>query len=56
MEYVRVRNPSGTLPRNLAEVEAALHRREEDGWRLQSTVADTDDGDLVGILLLFVRG
>jgi hypothetical protein len=55
MEYVRVRTPSGTLSRNLPEVEQALRRREEDGWRLQSTVPESHEGDLVGILLFFVR-
>jgi hypothetical protein len=55
MDYVRVRTAGGTLSRNLPEVEAALARREADGWRLQSTVPETHEGDLVGILLLFVR-
>jgi hypothetical protein len=55
MDYVRVRTPSGTLQRNLPEVEAALRTREQDGWRLVSTVPDSHEGDLVGILLIFVR-
>ena len=55
MDYVRVRTPTGTLQRNLPEVEAVLRVREQDGWRLQSTVPDSHEGDLVGILLLFVR-
>jgi hypothetical protein len=54
MDYVRVRNATGTLPRNLPEVETALSAREQDGYRLVSTVPDTQNGDLVGILLLFV--
>jgi hypothetical protein len=55
MDYVRVRTASGTLQRNLPEVEAVLRAREQDGWRLQSTVPDSHEGDLVGILLFFVR-
>jgi hypothetical protein len=55
MDYVRVRTASGTLQRNLPEVEAVLRRREQEGWRLQSSVADSHEGDLVGILLFFVR-
>ena len=55
MDYVRVRTATGTLQRNLPEVEAVLRSREQDGWRLQSTVPDTHEGDLVGILLVFVR-
>ena len=55
IEYVQVRNPTGTLPRNLAEVGTALARREAEGFRLTSTVPDTQNGDLVGILLLFGR-
>lgn len=55
IEYVRVRTAGGTLQRNLPEVEAALARREDEGLRLAGTVADTHNGDLVGILLLFVR-
>ncbi len=55
MDYVRVRTATGTLQRNLPEVEAALRAREQHGWRLQSTVPDTHEGDLVGILLVFVR-
>ena len=55
MDYVRVRTPTGTLQRNLPDVEAALRVREQDGWRLVSTVPDSHEGDLVGILLIFVR-
>jgi hypothetical protein len=55
IEYVRVRTPTGTLPRNLSEVEAALDRRGDDGYQLVSTVPDTLNGDLVGVLLLFTR-
>jgi hypothetical protein len=55
MDYVRVRTASGTLQRNLPEVEAVLRRREQEGWRLQSSVPDSHEGDLVGILLFFVR-
>ena len=55
MDYVRVRTPTGTLQRNLPEVEAVVRAREQDGWRLQSTVPDSHEGDLVGILLFFVR-
>lgn len=56
IEYVRVRTAAGTLQRNVPEVGAALARREAEGYRLTSTVADTHNGDLVGILLLFGRG
>jgi hypothetical protein len=55
LDYVRVRTPTGTLQRNLPDVEAAVRAREQDGWRLQSTVPDSHEGDLVGILLVFVR-
>jgi hypothetical protein len=55
IEYVRVRTAGGTLQRNLPAVEDALRARETDGWRLVSTVPDTHNGDLVGILLAFVR-
>ena len=55
MDYVRVRTPTGTLQRNLPAVETVVRAREQDGWRLQSTVPDSHDGDLVGILLFFVR-
>ncbi len=55
VEYVRVRTSGGTLQRNLPTVEDALRKREEDGWRLVSTVPDTHNGDLVGVLLLFAR-
>ena len=55
IEYVRVRNATGTLQRNIPEVGAALARREAEGFRLTSTVPDTQNGDLVGILLIFGR-
>jgi hypothetical protein len=55
IEYVRVRTPAGTLSRHLPDVEAALRRREADGWRLQSTMPESQEGDLVGVLLFFVR-
>jgi hypothetical protein len=54
-EYVRVRTASGTLQRNVGEVESALRRREEEGFQLVSSVPDTHNGDLVGVLLLFVK-
>ena len=55
IEYVRVRNAAGTLQRNVPEVATALARREAEGFRLMSTVPDTQNGDLVGILLFFGR-
>ena len=55
VEYVRTRTPSGTLSRNLPAVEEALRRREADGYRLVSAIGETDNGDLTGVLLLFVR-
>ena len=55
VEYVRTRTPSGTLARNLPLVEEALRRREEEGFRLVSAIGETDNGDLAGVLLLFVR-
>lgn len=55
MEYVRVRTAAGTLQTNMPLVEAAVARHDADGHRLVSTVPDTHNGDLVGILLLFVR-
>jgi hypothetical protein len=55
VEYVRTRTPNGTLSRNLPAVEEALRRREEEGYRLVSAVPETDNGDLAGVLLLFVR-
>ena len=55
VEYVRTRTPTGTLQTNASLVEEALHAREADGYRLVSTVADTHNGDLVGVLLLLVR-
>jgi hypothetical protein len=54
-EYVRVRTAAGTLQTNRPEVDAALRRAEEDGLRLVSSIPDTHNGDLVGILLLFVK-
>lgn len=54
-DYVRVRNAAGTLQTNVPEVEAALRRREEEGFTLVSSVPDTHNGDLVGVLLLFVK-
>jgi hypothetical protein len=55
MEYVRTRTASGTLKTNAPVVEEALRRFEADGYRLVSAVPDTDNGDLTGLLLLFVR-
>ena len=55
VEYVRTRDASGTLSRNLPAVEEALRRREEDGFHLVSAVPETDNGDLTGVLLLFAR-
>ena len=55
VEYVRTRTPAGTLIRNVGAVEEALRRREAEGYRLVSAVGETDDGDLVGVLLLFAR-
>ena len=52
---MRTRTPSGTLSRNLPAVAEALRRREEEGFRLVSAVGETDNGDLTGVLLLFVR-
>jgi hypothetical protein len=54
MEYVRVRTASGTLQRNLPEVEAALARREAEGYRLVSSLPETHNGDLVAVLLFFL--
>lgn len=54
IEYVRVRTAGGTLSRNLPAVEEALRRREADGYRVVSTVPDTHNGDLVGVLLVMV--
>jgi hypothetical protein len=53
LEYVRVRTAAGTLQTNMPLVEAAVARWDADGYRLVSTVPDTHNGDLVGILLLF---
>lgn len=55
VEYVRTRTPNGTLSRNLPAIEEALRRRADEGYRLVSAVGETDDGDLTGVLLLFVR-
>lgn len=55
IEYVRVRTAEGTLQRNLPSVQDALARREAEGFRAVSTVPDTHNGDLVGVLLVFVR-
>lgn len=54
-DYVKTRTPSGTLGRNLPAIEEVLRRREQEGYRLVSAVGETDDGDLTGVLLLFVR-
>lgn len=55
IEYVRVRTAAGTLQTNAGLVGEALARREADGLRLVSTLPDTHNGDLVGVLLFFVR-
>lgn len=55
VDYVRTRTPKGTLATNAPLVEQALKRHEADGFRLVSAVPDTDNGDLVGILLLLAR-
>jgi hypothetical protein len=55
VEYVRVRNAAGTLQTNVPAVEQALAAREADGYRLVSSVPDTHNGDLVGVLLVFIR-
>ena len=55
VEHVRTRTPTGTLARNTEAVAAARQRREAEGFRLVSAVPETDNGDLVGILLLFAR-
>lgn len=55
VDHVRTRTPAGTLARNTDAVEAVLRRREGEGFRLVSAVPETDNGDLVGVLLLFVR-
>ena len=55
VEYVRTRTAAGTLQTNVPLVEAAVARQEAEGRRLVGTVADTHNGDLVGILLLFAR-
>ena len=54
IEYVRVRTAGGTLASNLPAVQEALQRREAEGLRVVSTVPDTHNGDLVGILLVMV--
>jgi len=55
VDHVRTRTPAGTLARNVPAVEDVLRRREAEGFRLVSAVPEMDDGDLVGVLLLFVR-
>lgn len=55
VDHVRTRTPAGTLARNVPEVEAVIRRREADGFSLVSAVPETDNGDLVGILLFFCR-
>lgn len=54
IEYVRVRTAAGTLGTNVALVEEALARREAEGYRVVSTVPDTHNGDLVGVLLVLL--
>ena len=54
IEYVRVRTPDGTLARNLPAVEEVVRGHEASGYRVVSTVPDTHNGDLVGILLVMV--
>ena len=54
IEYVRVRTAAGTLGTNVGLVAEAVRRREADGFRVVSTVPDTHNGDLVGVLLVFV--
>jgi hypothetical protein len=54
-EYVRTRTPTGTLSRNVDLVQEALDRRTAEGWTLVSAIADTDNGDTTGVLLLFRR-
>lgn len=54
IEYVRVRTAAGTLSTNVGLVEEALRRREAEGFRVVSTVPDTHNGDLVGVLLVMV--
>ncbi len=54
IEYVRVRTAAGTLGTNVGLVEEAVRRREADGYRVVSTVPDTHNGDLVGVLLVMV--
>lgn len=55
VDHVRTRTPTGTLARNVPLVEDVLRRREAEGFRLVSAVPDTDNGDLVGVLLMFAR-
>ena len=55
LDYVRTRTAQGTLKTNAPAVEEALRRREAEGFRLVSALPDTDNGDLTGVLLLFVR-
>ena len=54
IEYVRVRNAAGTLQTNVPAVEEALRRHEAAGYRVVSTVPDTHNGDLVGVLLVML--
>ncbi len=54
IEYVKVRTAAGTLGTNVPLVEEALRRREAEGFRVVSTVPDTHNGDLVGVLLVMV--
>ncbi len=54
-EYVKTRTPAGTLATNTPLVQAALERREADGFRLVAAVPDTHNGDTMGVLLLLVR-
>lgn len=54
VEYVKVRNAKGTLQTNLPEVEAALRRREAEGYRLVSAVPESQEGDLTAIVLFFL--
>ena len=55
IEYVRVRTRDGTLQSNVGAVEDAVRRREAEGFTVVSTVPDTHNGDLVGVLLVFTR-
>ena len=55
IEYVRVRTAAGTLQTNAGLVEEAVRRQEADGFRVVSTVPDTHNGDLVGVLLVLLK-